>query len=215
MNNIQDYTGILFSTLCLAAYVIFLNRGNAEKVKQYVNTFYGKILVILLIFLTLQRSVQIGLIIFLAYMMTVISTTEEGFKNSNKSNKSKKSKKTKKNKEHFLQTDTINDVDVSLGDLSKAIDEVFGPNSKDTFQGNTDTKNVLENLQSTLDETSIDNSVVEEQLTEEQLAEEETNEQDDEEYFKDHIQTEEPFTNYSGDLSGFAMESFSNTFSML
>ena len=201
MNNIQDYTGILFSTLCLAAYVIFLNRGNAEKVKQYVNTFYGKILVILLIFLTLQRSVQIGLIIFLAYMMTVISTTEEGFKNREKSNKSKK---TKKNKEHFLQTDTINDVDVSLGDLSKAIDEVFGPNSKDTFQGNTDTANVISKLQSTLDETSIDNSVVEEQLAEEQLAEEETNEQ-----------TEEPFTNYSGDLSGFTMESFSNTFSML
>jgi len=210
MNNIQDYTGILFSTLCLAAYVIFLNRGNAEKVKQYVNTFYGKILVILLIFLTLQRSVQIGLIIFLAYMMTVISTTEEGFKNSNKSNKSKK---TKKNKEHFLQADTINNVDEELGDLSKAIDEVFGPNSQDTFQGNTDIANVLENLQSTLDETSIDNVVVEEQLAEEQLAEEETNEQVDEE--ETNEQTEEPFTNYSGDLSGFAMEGFSNTFSML
>ena len=81
----EDYTNLFVVSVLFTLYVILLNNNKVDNIKTYLNTQYGKMLVILLILLSLQKNIQIGLIITLAYIITVIepcqSTQVESFKN--------------------------------------------------------------------------------------------------------------------------------------
>ena len=81
----EDYTNLFVVSVLFTLYVILLNNNKVDNIKTYLNTQYGKMLVILLILLSLQKNIQIGLIITLAYILTVIepcqSTQVESFKN--------------------------------------------------------------------------------------------------------------------------------------
>ena len=124
----KDYTSLFIASVIFTVYVILLTNNKLNNIKSYLNTLYGKMLVILLILLTLQRNIQIGLIITLAYILAIIDqgqltqsetqseTQLEEFKNFKKS----KNKKKKRKKEKFQ------DIGDSLKELDNEIRKVFG-----------------------------------------------------------------------------------------
>tara|TARA_Y100000310_G_C20600166_1_gene772592 strand:- start:177 stop:722 length:546 start_codon:yes stop_codon:yes gene_type:complete len=146
---IKDYKTILISFAVLVTYVLLLQKGKLENIRSYSNTTQGKVLIMFLILLTLKQSLQIGIMIFLAYMLTLIDYKggflAEDFKNY------------KKSKEDSIGED--------LEVLSKEIDRIFGAEKEEPFKGNTDMNQVLSKLKENLDDNHgvVFNDIMEEE----------------------------------------------------
>lgn len=207
----KDYTSLFMASVIFTVYVILLNNNKLNDIKSYLNTQYGKMLVILLILLSLQRNIQIGLIITLAYILSIIDqkqlsqseTQLEQFKN--------KKKKKRRKKEKF------EDIGNSLKKLDNEIKEVFGDSdSEEPFKNNKrKTRKTRESFQNSREDEIND---LKERLRALQKSEGDAPttipaEEDDSEQTFHNFDTQigneefanfvEPFTNYTGNFSKF------------
>ena len=73
----KDYTNLFIASIIFTIYFILLNNDKLENIQSYIKTLHGRMLVILLILLSLQRNIQIGLMITLAYVLTDIYNKNE------------------------------------------------------------------------------------------------------------------------------------------
>ena len=118
----KDYTNLFIASVIFTIYFILLHNNKLENIQSYIKTLHGRMLVILLILLSLQRNIQIGLMITLAYVLTDIYNKSEQvlkveqFKNF----------KTSKNKRKKFKKEKFKDVGRTLQELDEEIKEVFG-----------------------------------------------------------------------------------------
>jgi len=203
----EDYTSLFIVSVIFTVYVILLNNNKLNDIKTYLNTQHGKMLVILLILLSLQRNIQIGLIITLAYILSIIDqeqltqseTQLEEFKNFKKSKKKKKKRK----KEKF------ENIGNSLQEIDDEIKHLFGDSDNEPFKNKKrkarKTRKTQESFQNS---RKTDIKVLKEKLTELQAfagdapipAEDGDDDNVGTEEFTNFI---EPFTNFVGNYSKF------------
>lgn len=125
--GIEDYSTIFISSVFFTVYIIMLNNGQLDDVKSYLRTKYGQLILILLILLVIQRNIQIGLMIALAFMLTLVDNKNvkpfEGFK----------------------------DFDESYENLSKAEEAEEEEETDEEYDDSSATATSIENLQDDID----------------------------------------------------------------
>tara|TARA_Y100000590_G_scaffold345843_1_gene395769 strand:- start:193 stop:843 length:651 start_codon:yes stop_codon:yes gene_type:complete len=115
-----DYTTTFISTLLFSIYMFLLNENKLGEIEKYVVTVEGRMLLILLILLTLYRNIQVGLMIALAYIFTVMNDLSknkvEGFDNY----------KCKKELEEVKEKLSNKNIAVSLQEVEEQFKNIFG-----------------------------------------------------------------------------------------
>jgi len=130
----KDYKNLFVASVIFTIYIILLHNNKLNNFKSYMETTHGKMLVILLILLTLQRDIQIGMILTLIYVLTNIHNDSDDISQVEKFKNYKKSKKT----ENFKN---------NLDEINKDIEELFNIKQSKKSKRSKNKKTSVENIQ--------------------------------------------------------------------
>tara|TARA_B100001029_G_C14926895_1_gene375311 strand:- start:4 stop:609 length:606 start_codon:yes stop_codon:yes gene_type:complete len=130
----KDYKNLFVASIICTIYIILLHNNKLNNFKSYIETTHGKMLVILLILLTLQRDIQIGMILTLIYVLTDIHNDSDDIFQVEKFKNYKKSKKT----ENFKN---------NLDEINKDIEELFNIKQSKKSKRSKNKKTSVENIQ--------------------------------------------------------------------
>ena len=157
--GMEDYSTIFISSIFFTVYIILLNNGKLDDMKSYLRTKYGQLIIILLILLVIQRNIQIGLMIALAFMLTLVDNNNvkgfEGFEDFDESYENLTANNSDAEEEQQEEEETDEEYDDSsetvrnIENLQIDIDNILNGNKKKSKSEEFTSRSLASKLKST------------------------------------------------------------------